>query len=311
MPIAMIHTHTVAGITVLYHPTSEHISNLSSYVDQLGRLYVVDNSDTGNFAAIRCEMSARQCDKITYIPNYGNRGIARALNRGAQAARKHGYTYLLTMDQDTGVPAGTVGVLHTVFDRLRGKGKKIGLVAAHAVPSVFLPPGYQVPDPEVLQVDYPLIVPTSGNLICLQAHRHVGGFDEGYFIDDVDFEYCLKLKKSGYLAAWLPQLLVAHHWGEVTRHDFLFWKNWAASHHSPLRRYYITRNRFYSLRRYKKDIPEMKRLYWRMTYEEWRGILLFEKQKIKKIIAAVIGTAHFLSGRKGSRYGRRKATMSG
>ena len=310
MPTAMIHTHTVAGVTVLYHPTSEHISNLSSYVDQLGRLYVVDNSDTGNFAAIRCEMSARQCDKITYMPNYGNRGIARALNRGAQAARKHGHRYLLTMDQDTGVPAGTVAALKTVFNRLRREGKQIGLVAAHAVPPAFLSPGYQVPDPEVLQVDYPLIVPTSGNLICLQAHRHVGGFDEEYFIDDVDFEYCLKLKKSGYLAAWLPQLLVAHHWGKVTRHDFLFWKNCAASHHSSLRRYYITRNRFYSLRRYKKDIPEMKRLYWRMTYEEWRGILLFEKQKIKKILSAIVGTVHFLAGRKGSRYGGRKATVS-
>ena len=311
MPTAMINTHTVAGVTVLYHPTSEHISNLSSYVDQLGRLYVVDNSDAGNFAAIRSELSPRQFDKITYMPNYGNRGIAWALNRGALTARKHGYTHLLTMDQDTGVPAGTVDALKTVFERLRREGKQIGLVAAHAVPPAFFPPDYRVPNPEALYVDYPLIVPTSGNLICLGAHGHVGGFDEEYFIDDVDFEYCLKLKKSGYLAAWLPQLLVAHHWGEVTRHDFLFWKNWAASHHSPLRRYYITRNRLYSLRRYKKDIPEMKRLYWRMTYEEWRGILLFEKQKIKKILSAIIGTVHFLADRKGSRYGGRKATVSG
>jgi rhamnosyltransferase len=307
----MIHTHPIAGVTVLYHPVPEHFRNLSSCVDQLNRLYVVDNSDAGNFAAIRSELSPRQCDKITYMPNCGNLGIAWALNRGAQAAREDGYSYLLTMDQDTYVPVGTVAALQTVFDHLRKEEKPIGLVAAREVPPVFFPKNYHVPEPETLDVDYPLIVPTSGNLICLIAHAHVGGFEEAYFIDDVDFEYCLKLKKNGYRVAWLPQLLVSHHWGEETRHDFLFWKNWFASHHSPLRRYYITRNRFYSLRRYARHIPEMKRLYWRMTYEEWRSILLFEKQKIKKILSAIVGTVHFLAGRKGARYGGRNTGVSG
>jgi rhamnosyltransferase len=303
--------NAVAGVAVLYHPTSGHIRNLSTYVDQLGRLYVVDNSVEDNFATIRREMSPGQLNKIIYMPNHRNRGIAWALNRGAQAARKDGYAYLLTMDQDTTVPDGTVAALHGILKRLCREGKKIGLTAAHAIASDSVPADYRVLDIDALYVDYPMIVPTSGNLICLQAHQQVGGFDEDYFIDDVDFEYCLKLKKNGYLAAWLPQLPVAHNWGDVTRHDFLFWKNWAASHHSPLRRYYITRNRFYTLSRYKKDFPEMKRLYRRMTYEEWRGILLFEQEKIKKIRSAIVGTVHFFAGRKGPCDGGRKAMVAG
>lgn len=290
---------TVAGMVVLYRPSDRHIRNLAVCCSQVDRLYVVDNSETGHFEQMRQEIPSYLLTQITYLPNHGNAGIARALNQGADAARKEGYALLLTMDQDTGMPPGTVSALCAVMSRLCAEGKKIGIVAAHAAPADALPPDYTVPDPDRIHVDYPLIVPTSGNLIRLDVHQAVGGFDEAYFIDDVDFEYCLKLKRNGYGVAWLPRVLLAHNWGTATHHDFLFWKNWVASHHAPIRRYYITRNRLFTLRRYSREFPEMKRPYRRMNREEWRGILFFEKQRLRKIAMAALGVCHFLIGRKG------------
>lgn len=293
----------VAAVVVLYHPTDRELANLAACAGQTGRLYVVDNSDGGgNHGAVSAALADADPDLWVYLPAGKNRGIAWALNAGAEAARGDGYEFLLTLDQDTELRTGIVIRLLGALERLRDDGEPVGLVAAHAAPPEQVPDDAPLPDMDRPVVDFPLIVPTSGNLICLRAHGAVGGFDEDYFIDDVDFEYCLRLADAGYRVAWMPHLTVRHRWGEAAWRDFLWWKEIPVSGHSPLRRYYITRNRLITLRRYAGRFPEMKRLYWRMTWREWTGILLFETRRPAKIWAALTGVAHFLIGRRGARY---------
>ena len=35
----------IAGVVVLYHPTKEDINNIDSYISELDKLYVIDNTE--------------------------------------------------------------------------------------------------------------------------------------------------------------------------------------------------------------------------------------------------------------------------
>ena len=55
-----------------------------------------------------------------------------------------------------------------------------------------------------------MTVMTSGNLLNIAAHKKVGGFDEKYFIDCVDWEYCLKLNTMNYQVLTLNDIELNH-----------------------------------------------------------------------------------------------------
>ena len=73
----------VAAIVVLYNPENTVINNLNSYVYQVDKLYVIDNSDNVNNYLVKQIMSIKGVD---YTWNKKNLGIAQALNLGARKA---------------------------------------------------------------------------------------------------------------------------------------------------------------------------------------------------------------------------------
>ena len=50
---------------------------------------------------------------------------------------------------------------------------------------------------------------TSGSLLALAVFRRVGPMREDFFIDAVDFQYCLRLRRHGYkvIETLLPTLI--------------------------------------------------------------------------------------------------------
>ena len=85
----------IAGVVVLYEPTDDDISNINSYLDYIDYLYVVDNSQNKNIERLHAS------EKIEYIFNNGNLGLSEPYNNTCDLARKKGYKWLLTMDQDS------------------------------------------------------------------------------------------------------------------------------------------------------------------------------------------------------------------
>lgn len=67
----------LAGVVVLYNPDDSVEENINSYVNQLDILYAVDNSERKNKELIE---RLRQNQKICYIDNHGNKGIAVAFS---------------------------------------------------------------------------------------------------------------------------------------------------------------------------------------------------------------------------------------
>lgn len=79
----------IAGIVTLYNPTDDDIKNISTYIDDIDKLYIVDNTE-GSDNKKRLPRNK----KIEYIFKNENLGVATAMNMGAEKALKDGYKWL-------------------------------------------------------------------------------------------------------------------------------------------------------------------------------------------------------------------------
>ncbi|MEJ0107144.1 MAG: glycosyltransferase [Bacteroidota bacterium] len=91
----------IAGVVVIYYPEEEELlKNIKSYLPFVNLLVVIDNTDSGFDSNIGDDL--KFLDKsIQYISNKKNEGIGYALNKAASIALQAGYSWLLTMDQDS------------------------------------------------------------------------------------------------------------------------------------------------------------------------------------------------------------------
>ncbi|WP_461489920.1 glycosyltransferase family 2 protein, partial [Pontibacter sp. HJ8] len=208
------------------------LENIRTYAHRLHRLYLLDNTESPSHAVRKAV--EEEFNEVEYIHLPHNQGIAKALNTAASRAAKQGFDWLLTMDQDSKASDNMIERLLEVCD-IYGK-EELGIIA---------PKYLQQTDTSATagsgleEVD---IVITSGNLLNLNAFIKTGPFREDFFIDYVDHEYCLRLRLAGYKIIVNNSVLLYHELGNSQSHH-LFGKSVIASHHNPLRRYYITRNR--------------------------------------------------------------------
>lgn len=259
----------IAAVVVLYNPDLGVIENLNSYIDQIDKLYAVDNSENINSIVVE---KIKCIKKAEYISNGKNLGIAAALNIGAKKAIKEGFEFLLTMDQDSRATPGMILKLSGVAS----SSLLNGIAAARHVNIEFPMETENNVTEEVL---YTI---TSGNLLNLAAYQKVGPFMEELFIDHVDHEYCLRMKKNGFRVLKINHAVVYHKIGNAARKKFLAWFLYTSGH-SPLRLYYRTRNRFYVDSIYKKLFPEYVKEDRRNLVKELLGIFLLEKDLWSKI----------------------------
>ncbi len=273
----------IAAAVVLYNPTAEAVDNILRYRDSVRAVYAVDNSEKRS-QELESRLSA--IGNIEYIPNEGNLGIGRALNIAVDRALKARYDYLLTMDQDSKASPGMVSALLACLEQYDRR--KVGIVAPiHSMVNSVLPePG------NCAKV---LTAMTSGNLVNLQIAKTVGPFMEELFIDYVDHEYCLRLQRNGYLVIESTSAVLEHSVGNISTHRLLT-RTVGTTNHPPFRRYYMTRNRFHVMNKYRKDYPVYYRVQLRSFFVELLTLVLFEKQKWEKLKAILRGYRHYRKG---------------
>lgn len=286
----------ISGVVVLYNPDKKVLDNIKTYINLLDNLYVVDNSPIPN------DNSKKFRDKkIKYISNNGNKGIAFALNVGADLALKNGSEWLLTMDQDSSFQNGSLEKMISFLKEINKNTimsesldlsyDKIGILSA-------LQRTKLNKNDKLSGVSYPLVVMTSGNLVNLKAYKKIKGFKDWFFIDAVDFDFCLNLKKNGYEVIQMNTAELNHNLGDTTEKKILG-KTIYVTNHNPVRRYYITRNRHYLYDLYKDDYLDYCVLELSRTKHELIKIILFEKDKIEKLRYIYKGYRDYKKGIKG------------
>lgn len=265
----------IAGVTVLYNPNEEVISNIKSYVDQLEQLYLIDNSDHSN-EELLSEVLTNPA--VSYFPNHENLGIAKVLNLAAEKALENDFDYLFTIDQDSSAPDDLIKNMLKAVEGI----EKIGIISpVHQNKFDTIKPA------EENVVDR-LTVKTSGNLLNLKAYEQVGGFKEEYFIDYVDIEYCMRLWKNGLKVLEVSNAILTHSEADLDKRKIFKWTVYPYNH-SPIRMYYKCRNRFYLLKDYGKKFPQYFNYEKSHFYNNFIKIILFEKNKILKFKMSLKG----------------------
>lgn len=231
----------ISGVVVLYYPQNNFTENIISYIAQLERLYVIDNTEIFNSEIETSLNQLRQkySTQITYISNGTNKGIAVALNIACLNSLESGFDFILTMDQDSFFANDSFPVLLKALSDFPNE--ELGILSPYHYTLKALQ--------HTNEYTQSKSVMTSGNLLSLKAFKKTGLFNEGFFIDYVDHEYCLRLRQNGYKIITANYSLLKHELGNSGKALFIGMKI-SVSNHSPLRRYYITRNRWNTIVRF-------------------------------------------------------------
>lgn len=295
-------SNQIAGCIVLFNPDGSVVANLATYAPALDLLIVVDNSPLQN-RHLSADITQRW-PRAVYHWMGANKGIAAALNAACEIALDHGCHWLLTMDQDSRFYTG--GIM-AMIDRIVPAAQlfpQAGILcanptihAAAALKVYSLDAGMDQSLPSVYTKVGVAI--TSGNLLNLQAYLAVGPFPDKLFIDHVDHEYCLRLRKGGYAIVQINDVSLDHSLGGFEVKTFLG-KKFKVTNHNPSRRYYMTRNGLYVAGRYFSVDRRLCMDIWRnIFFFDIVKIVLFERQKLSKFRAVITGIYHYLINRYG------------
>jgi rhamnosyltransferase len=292
----------IAGCVVLFNPVHSVIENLKTYAEELDLLIIVDNSPVENTTLSGTITS--MFGNASYHWLQSNEGIAKALNVACGIAVSHGCEWLLTMDQDSSFDPGGVADMIGHIDEVKRIFPGIGIIS----------PNHKVHEEASLKVytaDKGIVLPeaqhyievkvtmTSGNLLNLGAYAAAGPFADQLFIDHVDHEYCLRLRKHQYRIVQLNSVYLNHALGSFEVRSFLG-KKLKISNHNYQRRYYITRNGLYVSKHYfSLDRVICLDILKNIFFFDMIKILFFEQKKWLKIKAVWLGICHFAINRYG------------
>lgn len=270
--------NSICAVVVWYNPTKEMIKNIKSYINFVDKVYIVDNSNFSNINLLE-NIDSKKCE---YISNLENLGIAKALNIACEKAIKEEYDWILTMDQDSWFEQDGLEKYFGIIN------KKIKDVA------IFCPVYKYTHNREILKTKKITLkeiskVITSGNLVNLDICLKVGKYNEDFFIDQVDFEFCKKIEKQNKKIIEVGSGFLNHSLGDSEEKNVLG-KKILITNHSPIRRYYMSRNILYMIQKY----PELRIKYLIFLFLEWIKILFLEENSIKKLKYSIKGIQDFL-----------------
>ncbi len=266
---------------VLYNPENDLIDNIKSYSEAVEKVYVIDNSEHPDAMLVA---SLQDIPKLEYLPLGENKGIACALNLALREAKKDRADYLLTMDQDTAF-------------RENDAKKMIDFIIANTDDAVAIYAANTADYDGYKDSENVTLMLTSGNVIKCDVIDKIGGFDESLFIDWVDQDICYRLINIGYRLCRLNRMRIYHRLGKTEVIDIFGYKMKYVTH-SPIRYYYMTRNKFYVLRKNGASLLQMIRFFFG-TLIMGIQVVLLENNKRKKVKSMAVGIYDFFRGRMG------------
>lgn len=283
--------NSVCAIVVAFFPDHEFEERLLTVLPQVESLVVVDNTP-GSGCARRLKPLTDRESHLHVIENQTNLGVAAALNQGLSLALNQGSQWLLTLDQDTVCyPDIVETLLHT---------RANCELAPAVIGGNYLDPrngkNKVAEDRTGTWLEQKTVI-TSGCLVDVAIAHHIGGFRDNFFIDQVDHEFCLRMRAQGRRVIISRKPVMMHSVGEPDgpRLPFLG----ALPSHPPLRKYYITRNSLVTVADYWQQEPE-----WclRRSVRLLLGLALMallEKNRLPKVRAFAAGVVDGLHRRMG------------
>ena len=88
----------IAALVILYHPKEHYLKNVRQLQEKVDGLYIADNTEKPSACFENYILDVK---KAAYLHDGKNQGISERLNQVCTLAKKNGYSWLLTMDQDS------------------------------------------------------------------------------------------------------------------------------------------------------------------------------------------------------------------
>jgi len=247
-----------AGITV-YNPSDEQIKRTLSYTQVFDKVFIFDNSDSGSSHVVTSNGYI-----IEVLSENGNKGLPYAFNQILK--RCEGFDFLCTLDQDSDFPPSEINSIKNFIENTNTD--DIGIIAPFI--------DYGIKSYSVCEIsEERRWVITSGSFVNLHVIMKERIFyDENYFIDKFEIDLCEQLKNRNYRIVMYHGSTLHQELGESNGHTH--------TNHSPLRHYYLFRNRFYFNKKWHTGI---KRCFLNIaqTTRHVLLIILYEENKINKI----------------------------
>jgi len=296
---------SVASVAVCWNGRAILPGLLESLLKQtkpLSELIVVDNASTDG----TIELLKEQYPSIKIIRLATNEGVSGGYSAGLEYALGRNYEWVWMLDQDSRPLPSTVEKLLAAAESFPDR-DKLGLIAPLAINSANGEP-YSAFQWREGQIKAPMasqgesltlvdMVMSSGSLIRSEAVRKAGLPRKDLFMDFVDYEHCLRLRRSGFLIAVVNQCVMPHTIGQPRTVKFLGKpKNWIT--HIPWRDYYKVRNRAFVVWH---QLPSVRAKLFvvRQFLKQMIGSVLYDPEKVRRIRFMWRGLRDGIRGRLG------------
>jgi rhamnosyltransferase len=291
-------TAQICAVIVTHHPDRALPARVERIAHQVDAVVIVDNRSSHDELSMLRELCATS-RTVGLIANPENRGVAAALNQGIAWGRARGYTWALTLDQDTTAMDGLVRALAAVHAQARTS-KRIAVIGSNYLDgdpkgAAFRAQAGREGGPAWIET---ATVLTSGSAVSLPAWEVIGPFRDELFIDHVDHEYCLRARAKGFSVLLAREPLMAHAIGAATTHR-LWGREFRASGHPVRRWYFRTRNLIVLVRRYWR-----REFHWVLAAVAWHVrtivvMVVLERERPAKLREVMMGAWDGLRGRLG------------
>lgn len=272
---------------ILYFPTDENILQIKTLNALNIPVYIYDNTDDLEITK-KNESLFSSLETFHYFTNISNEGMSTALNRLCNIAIQNNHDYIITLDQDSIFEISEIQKFIFKIKDILSKEKNIGIFG----PKIIYEDKSN--DTEVNNKEYEIVdfIITSGSAVNLKVFKEIRGFDEKYFIDRVDTDYCKRLLTNGYKIIRINDVILNQRLGDLAIN--FFGKTYFT--HSTLRHYYLSRNRFYYNKKYFANIKKVC-LNLFGVFKHVLNIIFFEDEKDQKLRKVVEGYLDYRSNK--------------
>ncbi|MBF0531741.1 MAG: glycosyltransferase [Candidatus Omnitrophica bacterium] len=287
---------SVAAVVVTYYPEPSLPERLDTVLAQVKKVAVVDNTGDESAAGILAQLHTRGCH---IIKNPANAGIAAALNQGVDWAAGQGYEWILTLDDDTRVFDGLVAI-YTAALQSELAGCRVGVMNARYLDVNTGTLGAEIPgkkyDDQWAEVK---VMISSGSFFSIETYREAGRFQEEFFLDWFDHDFCIRVRRCGRKNFMYARPMLEHELGRKTAHRIPGTGiKVTANNHVAKRCYLITRNLIWIIKENFFKEFGLSTVYIAYIAYKFFIVAFFEQDKQNKLAALRRGLLDGIRGRK-------------
>lgn len=293
---------SVCAVIVSFNSPEKLKHCIDSSSHQVDDIIVVDNTTDPKLKDMISNFFSSE--KMRFIFNKKNRGLGAALNQGIAHSLKNNFFWTLLLDQDSVMTKNMVDELirsyYNLDDDLKSKTAAIVPLIYdrnfdEEIPAIVTTKLLNKKIKDHSRDTFIHFQITSGSMIRNDVFKKIGLMNEYFFIDFIDFDYCLRILSKGYKILQSRNALLYHSLGEKKRKLFFYFRE----HNDPSRLYYQTRNRLLVLSTYGKKHRSVLYSESCRIACKFLKVLLIESNRQEKMRMFFRGIADFLRTSEG------------